>query len=253
MSAIRSLLAATDFSDDATLALQRAARLARQLDAKLEVIHVTDAAQGSDAHVRLDEAVAALGVSATPRLETGPVNDALLEAAGAHDLLVLGARGASRVREVLLGSTAERLLVRSTRPILVVRRAADAPYRRVVVPCEFAPPAKRALLLACEVAPEAALTLLHCLDAPGEEARVHEWLRRLGTENAPGRKIETRVEHGSAAGAVLAAAEDTGADLVVAGKQGRSRAGDLFLGSVTRRILNGAPCDVLVAPLSSAD
>lgn len=252
MTAIRSLLAATDFSDDAWLALQRAAQLARASGASLEVMHVADARDEGDARIRLDEAAAGLGVPAATRLETGSVPEAILEAALGHDLLVLGARGGSRIREALLGSTAERLLVRSTLPILVVRGTTQDPYRRVVVPCEFAPPAKRALVLASAVAPDAALTLLHCVEAPGEEDRVHDWLRRLGSENAPGRAIDTRVEQGPAAAAVLALAGSEGADLIVAGKQGRSRVGELFLGSVTRRILAGARCDVLVAPLSSS-
>jgi nucleotide-binding universal stress UspA family protein len=34
------------------------------------------------------------------------------------------------------------------------------------------------------------------------------------------------------------------------GKQGRAAVGELFLGSVTRRVLAEAKCDVLVAPAS---
>ena len=40
------------------------------------------------------------------------------------------------------------------------------------------------------------------------------------------------------------------ADLVVMGKQGRSRIRELFLGSVTRKVIATVDCDVLVAPLS---
>ena len=136
--------------------------------------------------------------------------------------------------------------------ILVARSTAEHAYRRVVVPCEFAPPAKRALLLAVALAPDASLDLVHCVEEAGKEAVTHEWLRRLGSELAPGRKLETHVEGGPPAAAVLALAGRMGADLIVAGKQGRSRAGDLVLGSVTRRILADSRCDVLVAPLSPA-
>ena len=40
------------------------------------------------------------------------------------------------------------------------------------------------------------------------------------------------------------------ADLVVMGKQGRSRVRELFLGSVTRKVIAAVDCDVLGAPLS---
>ena len=253
MTAIRSLLVATDFSDGAAIALGRAAQLARTLGAALQVLHVTDGSDAGSARERLAQAVASLGMPSSVRVETGPVPEAILEAARAQDLLVLGAHGAGSVREALLGSTAERLLVRSPTPILVVRRQAEHPYRCVLVPCEYAPPAQRALLLAASVAPDAAIALAHCLDAPGKEAMAHEWLRRLASENAPGRAVDTHVESGRPAQALLGLAERVGADLIVTGKQGRSRTGDLVLGSVTRRLVADSGCDVLVAPLPQAD
>jgi nucleotide-binding universal stress UspA family protein len=252
MTAIRSLLAATDFSEGASLALRRAAQLASALGVPLQVLHVTDADEDA-ARERLARAIADLRTPASFRVQGGSVPEAILDAAGEHDLLVLGARGAGGLREALLGSTAERLLIRTTRPILIVRRPAGEPYRHVIVPCEYAPPAKRALAMASSVAPGATITLLHCLEDPGQEARVHEWLRRLAAENAADRAFNTRVEHGPPAAAVLALAASAGADLIVAGKQGRSRTAEFFLGGVTRRILAGATCDVLVAPLSSTD
>ena len=51
---------------------------------------------------------------------------------------------------------------------------------------------------------------------------------------------------GPAPEAVLAVAEDIGADLVVTGSHGRGRVARAVLGSVSTEILHGADCDVLV-------
>jgi len=41
---------------------------------------------------------------------------------------------------------------------------------------------------------------------------------------------------------------ETAANLVVVGKHGKSEIIDLLLGSMTKHLLLGAPCDVLVMP-----
>ena len=57
------------------------------------------------------------------RMETGPVAETLagLAKAGEVDFVVVGHRGRGRVRRVLLGSVADRLVQISQRPVLVYR------------------------------------------------------------------------------------------------------------------------------------
>jgi nucleotide-binding universal stress UspA family protein len=254
----------------------------------MHLLHVVDAGRlqelrallpdGAEAQERLlaeakrlmAEATNALDGPCEKRVEIGSHPAAILAASRGHDLLVLGAHGGHPVREALLGSTADRLLLKAERPTLVVKRAADGPYRRVVIPCEYAPPARRALELALRVAPGARITLLHAFEVefegllwraavPSERIaalkaeaaqRAHAWLDKLtdGLEGAEA--VGTLADHGSAARVALEVADRVGADLVVMGKQGRAAVGELFLGSVTRRVLAEAKCDVLVAPAS---
>jgi nucleotide-binding universal stress UspA family protein len=288
MNEIHSLLAATDFSSHAGTAVRRAFQLAGSLGASLHLLHVVDAGRlqelrallpdGAEAQERLlaeakrlmAEATNALDGPCEKRVEIGSHPAAILAASRGHDLLVLGAHGGHPVREALLGSTADRLLLKAERPTLVVKRAADGPFRRVVIPCEYAPPARRALELALRVAPGARITLLHAFEVefegllwraavPSERIaalkaeaaqRAHAWLDKLtdGLEGAEA--VGTLADHGSAARVALEVADRVGADLVVMGKQGRAAVGELFLGSVTRRVLAEAKCDVLVAPAS---
>ena len=289
MSAGGSLLAVTDFSLGAELAARRAAMLAETLGARLELLHVVSAPALADLRgfapdlaeaeprvvaeaKRMLDALAALLRPAAARIEVGEPLAAILEAARAHDMLVLGAHGASALRDALLGSTADRLLLAAERPMLVVRREPDAAYRRVVVPCEYAPPARRALELALRVAPEARITLLHAYEAPFEmtlwrsavprevierlrgeaQARTRAWLAELRRTVDTAAAVDIAAEHGHPRRAILGMLESQDADLVVMGKQGQSKLREMFLGSVTRQVLAGAKCDVLLAPASAA-
>jgi len=182
MHEMRSLLAATDFSSHADKAVRRAFQLARSLDASVHLLHVVDSARLQELRVLLPdaaeaqerllaeakrlmaEAASALDGACEKRVEIGALPAAILAASREHDLLLLGAQGTHRVREALLGSTADRLLLKSERPTLVVKGTPAGPYRRVVIPCEYAPPARRALELALRIAPGARIALLHALD-----------------------------------------------------------------------------------------
>jgi nucleotide-binding universal stress UspA family protein len=289
MSPIRSLLAATDFSTHADAAVRRAMQLATSLGARLHLLHVVDDARLRDLRGLIPDAdeaqdrvlakakrlmakATALDEHCEKRVEIGTLPQAILAASLDHDLLVLGAHGAHRVREALIGSTADRLLLKSERPTLIVKDKPAGPYQRVVIPCEYAPPARRALELALRIAPGARVTLVHAFEVEFERMlwraavsqeriatlradaaqRAQAWLEGLAQGLEGAEAVGALVEHGSARRVVLDVAKRVGADLVVMGKQGRSFAGEIFLGSVTRHVLAEAHCDVLVAPASRA-
>lgn len=210
------------------------------------------------------------GTSAGIRLTAGAVLRAILEQADAvdADLLVLGARGAGYLRGLLLGTTAERLLRCTLRPMLVVKQTPHEPYRRVLVPVDFSPSSAQALPLARAVAPRAELVLLHAFEAPFEsklrfasideetiqryrmEAR-REALARLGEIAAASRlraeAVRMRARHGDASRVILSQEREQGCDLIVVGKHGEGMMEELLLGSVTKHILAKSVCDVLVA------
>jgi len=69
--------------------------------------------------------LAAAGVPATGEVHQAPeqgIGDALIDVAKSHQagLIVLGTRGRSNVKSVLLGSTAHEVVCKSTLPVLVV-------------------------------------------------------------------------------------------------------------------------------------
>jgi nucleotide-binding universal stress UspA family protein len=290
MSPFRKLLCASDFSEDATLAAQRAAFLAATLGAELTLLHVVSepslralreslpgspgagAAILDDARRLLDEQAAALRESAgaapiTTVVQTGQVTDEILSASEHADLMVLGAHGQNPLRDMLIGTTAERLLRKGRRPILVTRMDPAPRYRRVLVPVDFSAHSAAAMRAAARIAPDAQLTALHVFELPFEgklwlaniaEDEIHrlraqaraEALRALidlaASIGPDGERFTPAVEHGHAARSILARAGQLDADLIVIGKHGRSKFEELLIGSVTRHVLSDARCDVMV-------
>ncbi len=289
MKPLTSILAATDFSEHSRAAVERAARLAKEQAAALRLLHVVSSSslddlrnmmRGSAAveHSVLEEARASLhdtattlahttGVPPTEEVATGQIIATIRAAAEEADLLVIGARGTNPLRDLMLGTTAERLLRTCRRPALVVKCAPKGTYGRVIVPVDFSSYSAPALAVAGLVAPHAHISVLHAFRVPFE-ARLHiagaadDTIRRycdeqrqeaalridrLMTECLPDVSHRTcLIERGDPSPVILAQALAQTADLIVLGKQGRSRAEELFLGSVTRHILAGSTCDVLV-------
>ncbi|WNB75692.1 HAD-IC family P-type ATPase [Methylomonas koyamae] len=289
ISVPRSLLAAVDFSDDAGNAAHQAALLAATHNGVLKLLHVVDetslnavaelirshdAAEAklvADAQHRLDEVRIEIAretqVAAVSRVKIGRVFDEILAAAERADLLVLGARGANPIRDMLLGSTTDRLLQVYQGSVLVVKLPAQAAYRRVLVPVDFSPHSVAALKTAMLIAPDAEIWLIHAFTIPFagelhivdqldaemqrycEEARQHAYSKigNLMQQTASGQDCFVRlVEPGSPAAVILAKEAEFQADLIVMGKQGQSIVKEMLIGSVTRHVLADSKCDVLI-------
>jgi nucleotide-binding universal stress UspA family protein len=80
-----------------------------------------------------------------------------------------------------------------------------------------------------------------------EDAAYGE-LRRLGDRIASQSEVATtcEVRCGDAAAEIVTSAKDHGSDLVVVGHRGQNRLTQLLLGSVAKKVLETAPCPVLV-------
>lgn len=289
MTTMKTLLAATDFSDDARHAVHRAALIAVEQRAQLEVLHVISGPSlnmlrelftfSADAETRLvDDAKRILNELAadvakktdalvTTRVTVGRVVDEILSSSEQPDMLVLGAHGMNPLRDLILGTTAERLLRKCKHPTLIVKRPPTDPYQRVIVPVDFSSYSVAALRMALLVAPMANITLVHAFDVPFEgklwlagvaEEKIQEYriqarqqaLSNIDTlikdSGADLHRFNRMVERDSAATLILAQEAKLGADLIVIGKRGQSIIEETLLGSVTRHVISDAKCDVLV-------
>jgi nucleotide-binding universal stress UspA family protein len=288
---IKSILAATDFSTNAARAVYRAAHLASEHAAGLSLLHVVPGEVLSelreifrssvyveqhileDAKRRLEALAEDLRpvANSAPECFTrgGNVLDEVLAAADYSDVLVLGAHGSRALGDLLIGTTAERLLRWSRRPMLVAKQEAISPYRRVIVPVDFSVHSISALRFAQQIAPAAELLLFHAYECPYESElhaanvpdqtieKYHTDRRNQATSNmeslrdrtlASGAATTISVECGNAKTDIAAKAAELGSDLIVMGKHGRTLIGEFFLGGVTRHTVARAPCDVAVVP-----
>jgi nucleotide-binding universal stress UspA family protein len=291
MSTMRSFLVGIDFSDDSRRAAGRAAVLAGEQGARLDLLHVMsgpslaslrelfgsaaapEAALVADAQRMLNDLARELadksGTQASAHVKVGHVLDEILAASERADMLVLGARGLNPLRELMLGTTADRLVKKCSRPVLVTKRPPQHGYRQVLVPVDFSPHSVAALGTAIVIAPKAELMVVHAFEVPFEgklwlagvaEEEIHRYRgqarqRALGNIAALIRDVGGEryrflsvVDHGDATRVILAKEEESGAELVVMGKHGQSIVEELLLGSVTHHVLSQSRCDVLVVP-----
>jgi nucleotide-binding universal stress UspA family protein len=290
MTPFKSIFVATDLSVDTVGTVRRAALLARQHGARLTLLHVMNptgcrplrewfspsididlkSAQARATLRRLAAQVAGrYGVETSVDLQLGDAHEQVLQASHSADLLVIGQRGTSSLRNLVIGQTAERIVRTCRRPVLVVKGTADVPYRRVLVPIDFTATSDSAVGAAAVLAPGAGIQLFHAISPTREavlrdadvpeavirESRAREEIgviarmrRRVAGLGVDARRLHFTLGHGGAARSALDKAQTISADLIVAGKQGRSTMATFLLGSVSSRLLAGSRCDILIMP-----
>ncbi|MCP9442840.1 MAG: universal stress protein [Nitrospira sp.] len=196
--------------------------------------------------------------------EIGSPAHVILESAESvsADLIVVGARGRSRLAETVLGSVSHRVLSHASRSTLIVKGSAR-PVRQALVAVEGRDDAGRivAWLTRHRFATPVELRVLNVvvpigLDSPydGMEARTwwegaEAYAEQLVKETAAklldaGYTTATKVAIGSPA--ALIGEEAKAVDLVIASSHGRTGVARFLLGSVSHAIVHHVSCPVLV-------
>jgi nucleotide-binding universal stress UspA family protein len=277
------ILAATDFAE-----------LARLQHARLELIHAVTLPPAFSGFVApgplFDEEVRAaaqarLGETAGRVRQTHPGNtevsthlmigtpsQVILHRAGELKAaaIVMGTRGLTGLRHLLLGSTTERVMHRAPCPVLSVHpgdRGQHRPIRSILVPTDFSHDAEVAIeaanRLLAPLEQDARLVLLHAFNLPIEytaygpiptsidylkdrgldsERLLEEMRERLLRE---GLIVETVAREGDPAEVIAAEAEARGVDLIAMGTHGGSAFKHLLIGSTAERVLQHANCPVM--------
>jgi nucleotide-binding universal stress UspA family protein len=284
---LKRLLAATDFSPRADMALRRAVQIASERGAALTLFHVCGAEARDDvqaqqlavnADKRLRQQISALSlpdqVLATGRVVTGKPFVEIIRGAREEgaELVVVGAHGEHFLKDLLFGTTAEKIARKGDRPVLVVKRATHGPYRRVLVPVDFSDNSRHALELALRLAPQAQFHVLHVyLGIQGQLRRAglatSEIVRHERTSakearreldaflsgiHHGGKPLKREVWNGRAHHEIVTVAKRLRADLVAVGATGLAGLTCILLGSVTEHVLREVSCDVLVARVKAA-
>jgi nucleotide-binding universal stress UspA family protein len=290
-----------DFSETSRAALRYAVALAKCHEAEIHALHVVDVAltAGSaelswdyiraaraEARVelrgRLQEFLApaeAVGVLAKADVHEGFAVEQILDyaATARADMIVMGTRGLSGIKRLVLGSTAEKVLRSAPCPVLTVPPHADrtppsdhAFFSRILCPVNFSEPSLKAVRLALALAQEVngRLILLHAVDQLGArpgleyigldeqlgsqflelERNARHRLRQLIPLDAwawchPEEAIVVAAE--TPVRAIVQAARNDQTELIVMSLRPRGGIDRILFGSTTQAVIREATCPVL--------
>lgn len=286
-----TILAATDFSKAAGDALERAAMTAARIGGgHLELMNVVHARSlrtlkrllspeagpietllVEEATVSLRRAVEDLSTRFSIPVDSyvalgNPAEEIVARASELDSaLLVIGGRGENAPRDLLLGTTAQKVIRTTQHHVLVVKQPAHNHYRSVLAATDFSECSLTALNNARVVAPDAVITTLHAFEAPFEGKLQHAGLSnetiaryrhqaKLEAENEARAFAENAnlgdacvIRHGYPPKVIREHAQRLRPDLIAVGKHGHSRIEEWLLGSVSEHVLADAACDVLLA------
>jgi nucleotide-binding universal stress UspA family protein len=290
---LRSLLIALDLTPGSDRVLGRTALLPLAEDVRITLLHVVPRTLPSLARERAERDARKALTAETQVLERSVPKGAVLHsvvrvgAAPARiaqearalkaELIVMGRGKGRTLRDLFIGSTAERVMRQGKRPVLLVRLPPRGAYRRPALALDLdrAAPEVISLLLKVMPPPRPRTTVIHAYDAPyqgmiypslsvdeAEEHREHyqksalrklERLLSTAIANAavPAAEAPTfkpLVRNGSPRLVIEKAVRKADADLLVLGTHGHAGIAHAFLGTVAGDVLREVSCDVLVVP-----
>jgi nucleotide-binding universal stress UspA family protein len=280
MSRPETILLATDLSARSDRAMDRAALLMNQSEARLLVVHVLDPSVRTTlpAHelvARARRELCAQLHDAGERVEIWvehgrPVDEIRRLASDEQcSLIVTGVARNEILGRIKVGDTVEGLIRDLEIPLLVVTDRPKSPYRRITVAVDLTEVSRKALLAAVALFPGQPLAIFHAHDAPGSYGaselsryrREHGALAESNLRNflaattlpefALRPKLALEVQFGDPALQLVEWTESRDVELVVVGTRARGPVGEFFLGSVAKRVLAALSCDVLLVPARS--
>lgn len=218
--------------------------------------------QGQDllAHA-VDQAVEA-GVSYAAVLKWGNVAETILQTAAEEncDLIVLGSRGLSGFKRLMLGSISNAVAAKAQCPVLLIKQppaAQTPPWRRVLVATGGSPWSDAAVehALALAQAQHLEVCVLYVDSRRLRRGETDASLTSDGTNilalaearaAAAGVSYETTLARGEVSAVVVEMASRQHCDVIVIGSRGLTGFKRLMLGSISNAVAATAPVPVLI-------
>lgn len=185
-------------------------------------------------------------VTASFREETDPAIERLTSHARHSDLVVMGR---ARQTQGLSPDTLEHLILNCGRPVLVAATKAPQTFTGTVMVCwKDSGNAARAVAAATPILSNAKRVVFTSVAKRGEGGAeaVHDLARQFAWNGISAAAQVIPANGSGVAGALSAAAEDCGADLVVMGAYGHSRVRELIFGSCTETLIRNADRPILL-------
>jgi nucleotide-binding universal stress UspA family protein len=284
LPAINGLLVATDFSEQATLAVKIAVPLARQLGTRLHMLHIVSPLTHAPGGAGITPALREIDLrSAENRLRRytaripearalgpeeivlcGSVAEAIpavVESKGI-DLVAMGSHGRSGVGRHVFGSHAEHAVRHLHCPVLVAGPGCYSDFEAlhsIVFATNLSAASSRPARYAASLAAAAGatLTLMHVLPYdPQEKAASREQAKNIAIEQllllASGALSRFEVAFGGPAEQILQAADRQEADLIVMGVNEHGVMADHAPWATLSEVIRHARCPVLAVRMQAA-
>jgi universal stress protein E len=279
MELIKKILLAHDFSKSSNNVVTTAMELAKVFHSEIVPIHilpddvVTEKVKSlleETATKKLQETIDHLkseGVKAgEPILAFGSPHEKIVEAAvdTNANLIVIGSGVNKKGKKFLLGTTTERIIQKSEKPVFVEKEDVPLKVKHILCPVDFSDTSKRALRNAITMAYrfKAELSILSVCELQGsawftsKEDREAENDKRctehsnkfdnfLKGFNLSDLKWNKETRRGNPAEEILSAVSEKEIDLLVMGTAGKTGLSRLVIGSVTEKVIREVPCSFL--------
>ncbi len=198
----------------------------------------------------------------------------------APDLIVMCTHGSGGLRDLLYGSLAQQVVARGSTPVLLIRpdeltATSSFVCRRLLVPLDGDPSHEHGLPAALVLARACAAELLLLFVVPtldtlaGDQAATGRLLpgamrallelaqqdaaqylaRHMTALETTGLKVTAGCRRGEPAQTIVAAAQETGADLIVLGTHGKAGMDAFWTGSIGPKISSRARIPLLLVPV----
>ncbi|MBV7267338.1 universal stress protein [Erythrobacter ani] len=275
---IDTVAVATDFSSRADRAIDRGKQLRQSAGAKLRFIHATSLPEDDPA----DEGA----LTTKMRLVTGLDNKedgvefvfpagsppaAIANACARDDvsMLVIGPARYNTLGDFFLGTAVDYVLRNMTKPVLVAKMRANAPYRQIIAGTDFSIGSAHAIITAARMFPDAAIHIVHAWHVPfqawqqdsyvadevegGARADMDRFMAQIAEREGRLADATSDLIRNNASEAIRKGLQLDPSALVVVGSHGSSGFRQAAIGSVTSDLLRAIDADTLVVNTRDAE
>ena len=244
------LMLATDGSEFARAPTEIAIALGRRFGVTVDLVTSVDSESDLElAHARLapavrDGLVAGVDCEEIVRFGRQPAREVAAAVAEANtNILIIGRRPPrGDIKERLIGDIAHQILAQTPSHVMIVGWQARMWHQRILVACDGSDFSDTVVDMATQLArvTTVPLTLLAVANG-GDRQRVEEDLRqKAGLIGLEGVGVDVRVVDGAIGPAIVLAAQEAGADLVVVGNRRRR------ISSIVDHVIGRLSCATLV-------
>lgn len=279
MKLLEKILLATDFSKSSENVVKNAIGLAKTFQSKIMLVHVLpDDIKNEKIRLLLTEAaikrldtinesIKSEGIKTDkPVLEFGSHFDKIIQTADSINANVILVGSGEKLKSDVfqLGTTAEKIIRKSSRPVWVVKKDTPLTIKNILCPVDFSPESKRALNNAIIIARrfKAELTIFSVYEVAysGSLRFKIDWDEEndfqrtehlktfklfLDSFNLKDLNWDKETRRGDPAKEILGAISRYESDILIMGTTGKTGLSRIMMGSVTEKVIRKVPCSFI--------